>query len=70
MSKRDGAAIDIHLCGIELQFFHHGQGLHGERFVQFDQIDIASFHPTFAQQLSNGFHWGHQEKHGSMPLTA
>src|SRR5579875_71977 len=40
VTKRDGAAIDIELFLIDLQFSYALQGLSGKSLVQFDQIDI------------------------------
>src|ERR1700723_3591584 len=43
MSDGDSAAIHIHFVGIESEFAHHPDRLHGECFVQFVQIHVFVF---------------------------
>src|SRR2546428_13221106 len=40
MAKRDAAAVDVDLLGIELQLADAGDCLRGESLVQLDEIDL------------------------------
>ncbi len=40
MAERDGAAVGIHAIEIQTGLANHGQRLHREGFVQFDDADV------------------------------
>ena len=43
MAERDRAAVGVHVRRVvgEAELAHHRQALGGERFVQFDHVDVA-----------------------------
>ena len=41
MAERDGAALNVDPRGVEAELACHRDGLHGERFVQLDEIDVV-----------------------------
>ena len=53
VSQGDGTAIDINQLQIQIEFLDDGQGLGGEGFVEFDQIDVALFQPGHLQGCRN-----------------
>src|SRR5215813_7487214 len=40
VSERDGAAVDVDLRWVEAEFANHGDRLHRERLVQFEEVDV------------------------------
>ena len=40
VAERDGAAVDVHLRRIDAELAQDGHGLHRERFVQLEEIDV------------------------------
>src|SRR5262245_56356110 len=57
MSQGDGASVYVELFGIEVQLAIAGQHLRGERFVQFDQIEIGGFEAVFGFHLAQRRDW-------------
>ncbi len=52
--------LTLILSGFELQFARDGDGLHGEGFVQLDQVDVFIAIPTrFLEQFFDGLHGRH-----------
>ena len=41
MADGDCAAVDVYLVEADSQFACDGEGLHGEGFVEFEEIDVA-----------------------------
>ena len=45
MAERDGAAVDVESCGIDVELEEAGEHLSGEGFVELDQIDVGEREP-------------------------
>src|ERR1022692_4385630 len=57
MAKRDSAAIYVYFCWVQPQLARDGHRLHGKRFVQFNEVNIAVAIPSsFLQQFFDGLH--------------
>lgn len=41
VAEGDGAAIDVDLAGVPVEFLANCQGLRGEGFVGFDQVQVS-----------------------------
>ena len=41
MAERDGASLNVDPSGIEAELTRHRNGLHRERLVQLDQVDVG-----------------------------
>ena len=54
MSDGDGSSINVYFVGIEIEFLHHSQCLHRERFVQFVEIDIFGLPSCFLPDGADG----------------
>ncbi len=51
MTHRDGAAVHVDLCRIDLERLHVAQHDGGKRLVQLEQVDVRNLHLRFGQQL-------------------
>ena len=59
MAQGNGAAMDIHHGGIQVQFARHCNTLAGERLVQFVQVDVGGGQPSLLKGLGDGMHRAH-----------
>src|SRR2546427_11361264 len=57
MAKRDAAAVDVDLLGIELQLADAGDCLRGESLVQLDEIDLIDCETGAFERLLGRRHW-------------
>ncbi len=57
MANRDRSSINVHAIGRQLELTHARKHLHGEGFIDFEQIDFIERPPTFYNHPPDGFHW-------------
>ena len=51
MAERNGAAVDVHLLGIETERANDGQRLCGKSLIQLDDADVVSLRPASLSAL-------------------
>src|SRR5579884_3421072 len=54
MAKGDGAAVDIDAGPVPVEFFAVGEGLGGEGFVDFDEVEIVDFEAGALEEAMDG----------------
>src|SRR6516162_7290626 len=57
----DRAAADVYFFGIDAEQLHHGQDLHGKRFVDLDQVDVRQLQAGPFENLERG--WNRADAH-------
>ena len=70
VAERHGAAVDVHLALVESEFMRHGDRLHGEGLIQFDQVHVASDQPIFVSSLRTASTGVISTSFGARPLVA
>src|SRR4051794_32414307 len=50
MTERDRAAVDVQLLLIDAELFRDREDLRSKCFIDFDEIEIAQFHPGFLER--------------------
>ena len=61
MANGNGPAVDVDTIPVPLQLFAHGQGLSGEGFIEFNEVDILEFEAGTLQRLAGG--WNGADAH-------
>ena len=70
MAEGDGAAMHIHRRRIEAQFAIHGQCLHAEGLVQFEEVHLVKRPAGFRGTLRTASMGARLNHSGSRPLVA
>src|SRR5688500_13367086 len=53
MAEGDCAAVDVYTLNVETGLPDHRQSLYGERFVEFDDVDVGELQPCQCERLGN-----------------
>jgi len=57
MAQCDGAAVDIEILAVEMQFSVAGQHLRRKCFVEFDEVEVGEFQPVLRFHFANCRDW-------------